>query len=337
MTDARHLREGPPCGRRETHTMTKQVLVLDDYQKVALQSADWSRLEGRAEVHVHHEHLASEADVIEALQDYDAVVAMRERTAFPRRVLDRLPRLRLLVTTGPSNAAIDLAAAQDNGVVVCGTRGAFPAPAELTWALIHALTRNIVQEDRALRDGTWQTTIGTELAGRTLGIVGLGRLGQRVARVAHAFDMNVVAWSENLTAEQAAESGATLVGKDELFASSDVVTVQLQLSERTAGLIGAHELGLMRPTAYLVNTSRGPIVDETALVEALRSGSIAGAGLDVFDQEPLPADHPLRYLPNTVLTPHIGYVARDLYAIFYADAVDDVDNWLSGTPIRVIS
>jgi phosphoglycerate dehydrogenase-like enzyme len=317
--------------------MTTQVEVLDDYQHVALQSADWSRLDGRAEVHVQHEHQASEADLVASLRDADVVVAMRERTAFPRHVLDQLPRLRLLVTTGPSNAAIDVAAAQANGVVVCGTGGAYPAPAELTWALIHALTRKIVEEDRALRSGSWQTTLGTELSGRTLGIVGLGRLGQRVARVAHAFDMTVVAWSENLTSEQATEVGASLVGKDELFASSDIVSVHLQLSPRTTGLIGSRELGLMRPTAYLVNTSRGPIVDEPALVEALRSRSIAGAGLDVFDEEPLPADHPLLSVPDTVLTPHIGYVTRDLYAIFYGDVVDDIDSWLAGTPVRVVT
>jgi phosphoglycerate dehydrogenase-like enzyme len=316
--------------------MTPKVAVLDDYQDVALQSADWSLLDGRADVHVLHEYLANEADLVATLHDCDVVVVMRERTAFPRRVLDQLPRLRLLVTTGPSNAAIDLAAAQANGVVVCGTGGAYPAPAELTWALIHALTRNIVHEDRELRRGSWQTTIGTELAGRTLGIVGLGRLGRRVARVAHAFDMNVVAWSENLTREQAEEGGAALVGKDELFSSADIVTVHLQLSARTAGLIGAHEFTLMRPTSYIVNTARGPIIDEAALVAALQSESIAGAGLDVFDVEPLPADHPLRSLPNVVLTPHIGYVCRDLYAIFFADVVDDIDSWLRGKPVRVV-
>jgi phosphoglycerate dehydrogenase-like enzyme len=317
--------------------MTAQVAILDDYQHVALQSADWSRLDSRAEVRVQHEHHATEADLVASLRDVDVVVAMRERTAFPRSVLDQLPRLRLLVTTGPSNAAIDVAAARANGVVVSGTGGAYPAPAELTWTLIHALTRHIVEEDRALRSGRWQTTLGTELSGRTLGIVGLGRLGQRVARVAHAFDMSVVAWSENLTGERATEGGATLVGKDELFASSDIVSVHLQLSPRTTGLIGSRELGLMRRTAYLVNTSRGPIVDESALVEALRSGSIAGAGLDVFDQEPLPADHPLLSAPHTVLSPHIGYVTRDLYAIFYGDVVDDIDNWLAGTPTRVVT
>jgi phosphoglycerate dehydrogenase-like enzyme len=318
------------------HTATR-VAILDDYQHVALESADWSRLDGRADVHVLHEYLATEAEVVAALQNYDVVVAMRERTAFPRQVLDQLPRLRLLVTTGPANAAFDVAAAHANGVVVCGTGGAYPAPAELTWALIHALTRNLVQEDRALRSGSWQVTIGTELAGRTLGVVGLGRLGQRVTRVAHAFDMNVVAWSENLTAAQAAESGATLVGKDELFATADIVTVHLQLSERTRGLIGARELGLMQPTAYIVNTSRGPIIDEAALVTALQSESIAGAALDVFDVEPLPSDHPLLSLPNVILTPHIGYVCKDLYAIFYGDVVDDIDNWLMGTPVRVVS
>jgi phosphoglycerate dehydrogenase-like enzyme len=317
--------------------MTATVAVLDDYQDVALQSADWSRLDGRADVHVLHEYLATEADLVATLQDYDVVVAMRERTAFPRRILEQLPRLGLLVTTGPSNAAIDVAAARERGVVVCGTGGAYPAPAELTWALIHALARNVVQEDRALRAGRWQTTIGTELAGRTLGVVGLGRLGQRVARVAHAFDMEVVAWSENLSRRRAEECGATLVDKDELFRSSDVVTVHLQLSDRTRGLIGARELALMRPTAYIVNTARGPIIDETALVAALQAESIAGAGLDVFDVEPLRADHPLRSTPNTVLTPHLGYVSRDLYAIFFTDVVDAIDTWLQGTPVRVLA
>jgi phosphoglycerate dehydrogenase-like enzyme len=317
--------------------MTATVAVLDDYQDVALQSADWSRLDGRADVHVLHEYLATEADLVATLQDYDVVVAMRERTAFPRRILEQLPRLGLLVTTGPSNAAIDVAAARERGVVVCGTGGAYPAPAELTGALIHALARNVVQEDRALRAGRWQTTIGTELAGRTLGVVGLGRLGQRVARVAHAFDMEVVAWSENLSRRRAEECGATLVDKDELFRSSDVVTVHLQLSDRTRGLIGARELALMRPTAYIVNTARGPIIDETALVAALQAESIAGAGLDVFDVEPLRADHPLRSTPNTVLTPHLGYVSRDLYAIFFTDVVDDIDKWLQGTPVRVLA
>ena len=314
-----------------------RVVVLDDYQDVARDAADWSCLDGRADVQMLHTHVPDEADLVAALQDYDVVVCMRERTAFPKKVIDQLPRLRLLVTTGPSNAAIDVAAARANGVVVSGTGGLYHSPAELTWALIHAVTRHIVVEDRALRQGSWQVSVGTELAGRTLGIVGLGRIGQRVARVARAFDMQVLAWSENLTSEIAEEHGATAVGKDELFASSDVVSVHLQLSGRTAGVIGARELALMRPSAFIVNTSRGPIIDEPALVEALRSGEIAGAGLDVFDVEPLPGDHPLRSLPSVVLTPHIGYVSKDVYAIFYADVVDDIDKWLDGTPVRELA
>lgn len=317
--------------------MAVNVAVLDDYQKVALQSADWSDLSRRATITVFNENIAREDSLIEALQPFEVVVAMRERTPFPARVIQALPRLKLLVTTGPYNASIDAAAATEQGVIVCGTGGLLHPTSELTWGLIHAVTRNIPREDQAIRQGRWQTSVGAELGGRTLGIVGLGKLGQRVARVARAFDMNVIGWSQNLTAETAAEHGATLVTKEALFAESDVVTVHLVLSDRTRGLIGSRELGLMKPTSYIVNTSRGPIIDEAALVAALRSGAIAGAALDVFDAEPLPADHPFRSLANTVLTPHIGYVGQETYRIFYADVVDDIDNWLNGTPVRVIS
>lgn len=317
--------------------MEARVAVLDDYQGVALEYADWGPLDGRVSVEVFDRTIGDADELVRTLRPFDVVVGMRERTPFPASLLDQLPNLRLLVTTGPANASFDVAAAAARGVVVSGTGGLLHPTSELTWGLILALTRHIPEEDRAIRAGGWQSTIGPELAGRTLGVLGLGRLGQRVARVAHAFDMSVVAWSQNLTEETAAAHGATLVGRDELFATSDVVTVHLVLSERTRGLVGARELGMMRPTAYLVNTSRGPIVDEDALVDALRRGGIAGAGLDVFDREPLPADHPLRTLPNTVLTPHIGYVATDIYRIFFRDVVEDIAAWLDGSPVRVVT
>jgi phosphoglycerate dehydrogenase-like enzyme len=311
---------------------------LDDYQDVALSSADWSGLDGRAEVEVFRDYLGSDpSKVIAALEPFDVVVCMRERTPFPAEVLSALPALQLLVTTGMANAAIDVAAANARGVTVCGTGGLLSPTSELAWGLIHSLTRKIPQEDRALREGRWQTTMGVELAGRTLGLLGLGGLGQRMARVARAFDMPIVAWSQNLTADVAAEHGATLVSKDELFARSDILSVHLKLSERTEGLVGARELALMKATAYLINTSRGPIVDTDALVAALHTGAIAGAGLDVFDVEPLPADHPLRSAPNTVLTPHIGYVGVDTYAIFFGQVVEDIVQWLEGAPVRVLS
>jgi phosphoglycerate dehydrogenase-like enzyme len=270
------------------------------------------------------------------LADFDVVVAMRERTPFPRTLLDRLPRLRLLVTTGMRNAAIDLRAAADRGVLVCGT-GGLPYPtAELTWALILALARRVPREDRATREGGWQETLGIGLNGKSLGVLGLGTLGTRVARVGRALEMNVVAWSQNLTAERAAAVGATLVERDELLTRADVVTIHLVLSDRTRGLIGARELGLMRKTAYLVNTSRGQIVEEGALIRALEAGAIAGAGLDVYDEEPLPLDHRLRRLPNTVITPHLGYVTEETYRVFYAEALEDVRAFLAGAPVRVL-
>jgi phosphoglycerate dehydrogenase-like enzyme len=310
-----------------------RVAVLDDYQGVALGCADWSRLE----VEVFPDHLADDDALVERLAPFDAVVAMRERTPFTRARLERLPNLRLLVTTGMRNASIDLDAAREHGVIVSGTGSLGPPTAELAWALILALTRHVPAEDRAMREGGWQHTIGPELAGHRLGIVGLGRLGARMAAIGRAFEMEPVAWSQNLTAERAAEAGAELVGKEELFSTADVVTIHLVLSDRTRGLVGAPELALMRPTAYLVNTSRGPIVDEGALLDALHGGRIAGAALDVYDTEPLPADHPLRRAPNTVLTPHIGYVTTGTYEVFYREAVEDIDRWLAGAPIRVLS
>jgi phosphoglycerate dehydrogenase-like enzyme len=312
-----------------------RVAILDDYQGVALLLADWSTL--AADVTVFRDHLADEDRVAARLADFDVVVAMRERTPFPRTLLERLPKLRLLVTTGMRNASIDLRAATDRGVVVCGTGGVPSPTAELTWALILALMRHVPQEDRATREGRWQETLGITLAGKTLGVLGLGQLGSRVARVGRAFEMDVLAWSQNLTAEKAASVGATLAaGRDEVLTRADIVTIHLVLSDRTRGLLGARELALMRPTAYLVNTSRGPIVDEEALIAVLRAGAIAGAGLDVFDEEPLPLDHPLRRLSNTVITPHLGYVTEETYRVFYPQALEDVRTFLAGAPVRVL-
>jgi phosphoglycerate dehydrogenase-like enzyme len=313
-----------------------RLAILDDYQHVAGSLADWSRLERAVDVRIFHDHLADLDAVAERLHDFEIVIAMRERTPFPAALFERLPKLELLVSTGARNRAIDLEAARNAGVVVCGTRALGGGTVELTWGLIIALTRNIAREDAAVRGGEWQVSIGPELAGRTIGIVGLGRVGGRVAEIACAFGMSPVAWSENLTAERAAAVGARLVGKDELFETADIVTLHVVLSERTRGLVGARELALMKPTAYLVNTARGPIVDERALVAALDAGSIAGAALDVFDEEPLPLGHSLRALPNTVVTPHIGYVARDAYEAFYGDALEDIEAFLAGSPIRLL-
>ena len=316
-----------------------RVAVLDDYQGVALEMADWSSLQdgpNGVEVDVFSDHSSDEDDVAERLRPYDAVVAMRERTPFRRGLLERLPNLRLLVTTGMRNASIDVGAATDNGVTVCGTNGLPYPTAELTWGLILALARKVPTEDRATREGHWQVTMGEGLQGKTLGVLGLGNLGSQVATVGVAFGMRVIAWSQNLTAERASQFGAGLVSKEDLLRSSDILTIHTILSRRTRGLIGADELAMMKRSAYLVNTSRGPIVDEEALIAALRSGAIAGAGLDVFDVEPLPLDHPLRSLPNTVLTPHMGYVTSETYRIFYSDAVEDIRAFLVGAPVRVI-
>lgn len=311
-----------------------RVVVLDDYQRVASTVADWSAIDG--DVTFVHEHVQGE-ELVGLLREATVVVAMRERTGFDAELLGRLDGVELLVTTGPANASIDVAAATRNGVTVCGTRS-LPSPAaEMTWALLLALVRHVPQSDRDLREGRWQTTMGTELAGRTLGLLGLGRLGQRVARVGLAFEMQVLAWSQNLDPSAARALGVEPTGKDDLLSRSDVVSLHLRLSDRTRGVVGSRELGLMRPTSYLVNTSRGPLVEEAALVEALSSGTIAGAGLDVYDREPLASDHPLRTSPRTVLSPHLGYVTEESYAVFYGDAVEDVVAWLAGKPVRVVT
>jgi phosphoglycerate dehydrogenase-like enzyme len=314
-----------------------RVAVLDDYQDVALQMADWSVLPPDTKVQVFRNHLSDQGALAERLREFEIVVAMRERTPFPRGLLDRLPNLKLLVTTGMRNASIDVGAATDLGITVCGTQGLPYPTAELTWGLILALLRHIPREDRATRDGQWQVSVGVGLRDKVLGVIGLGNLGSQVATVGKAFGMSLLAWSQNLTAERAAQVGATLVSKDELLSRSDIATIHLVLSDRTRGLIAARELSLMKRTAYLINTSRGPIVDEQALIQALRQGTIAGAALDVYDEEPLPMDHPLRQLPNTVITPHLGYVTVEGYRVFYGNAVEDIQAFLQGKPVRVIT
>lgn len=316
--------------------MAVAVVVLDDYQDVAREFGDWARLADRVELTVLTEHVEDVETLVRRLADAEVVVAMRERTPFPASVLDRLPRLRLLVTTGMANVAIDLAAAARRGVTVTGTRGVATATAELTWALILALVRQVPAESQRMRAGGWQSTVGGDLAGHTLGVLGLGRLGAQVATIGRAFGMDVLAWSQNLRTERASELGVRAVTREELLTGSDIVTVHLKLGDRTRGLIGEPELRSMRRDAYLVNTSRGPIVDERALLTALREGWIAGAGLDVFDTEPLPAGHPLRTAPNTVLTPHLGYVTRDTYRVFFGDVVEDIEAFLAGRPVRVL-
>jgi phosphoglycerate dehydrogenase-like enzyme len=310
------------------------VTVLDDYQNVALSSADWSPVLATHVVEVLTDHLE---DVGLRLASSEVVVAMRERTAFDAGLFDRLPTLKLLVTTGMKNASIDLDAARAHGVTVCGTEGIGNAVPEVTVGMMIALTRNFAQEDAAVRAGGWQHTIGPGLGDKTLGVIGLGRLGIPVATIAQGLGMVVIAWSPQLTQERADPYGVRSVSKDELFRTADVITIHMPLSDRSRGLVGAAELQQMKPTAYLINTSRGPIVDEAALISVLRSGGIAGAGLDVYDVEPLPRDHPLRSLPNTLLLPHIGYVTTDAYEFWYTQAVENIAAWTAGSPVRVLS
>ncbi|MFI9384330.1 D-2-hydroxyacid dehydrogenase family protein [Kutzneria sp. NPDC052558] len=308
--------------------------VLDDYQDAARSLADWSEVE----LTVFREHMASEDEVAAALADFDVVVIMRERTPFPASLIERLPKLRLLITSGMRNASIDLAAASRAGVTVCGTASRSEPPVELTWALILGLCRHLVPENVAFRSGgPWQSTIGTDLAGATLGLIGLGKIGTRVATIARAFGMNVQAWSQNLTSERCDAVGAALAPSlPELMAASDVVSVHLALSERTRGLVDAAALAAMKPSSLLVNTSRAAIVDTDALVAALTAGRIAGAGLDVFDLEPLPADHPLRTLPTVLATPHLGYVTYGNYSRYFVEAVEDIHAFAAGAPIRTL-
>ena len=317
--------------------MPTRVAILDDYQGVASSMADWAALGPGVSVQPFRERIGTEDDIAERLRNFDVIVAMRERTPFPAALIERLPSLKLLVTTGTRNAAIDVKAAAARGVVVCGTSMLATPPVELTWGLILSLARNIPRESAAMRTGAWQTTIGVGLHGKTLGIVGLGRLGTDVARIGKAFGMQVVAWSQNLTRETTDAQGVELVDKDALFQRADIVTLHLVLSNRTRGIVGERELAMMKPTALLINTARGPIVDEHALIHALRHSVFAGAGLDVFDEEPLPADHPLRRLENALLTPHLGYVTVENYREAYGQAVDDIRSFLAGTPVRVIT
>lgn len=317
------------------------MAVLDDYAGVALGLADWSPVQSCSEVTVFDRHLA-EAEAVDALRPFDVVCTMRERMAFPRTLIERLPNLKLITIVGRALPNLDMSAASERGVLVAHSDFASPrfrslrdATPEFAWGLMIATVRNLAEEHRRMRDGGWQTTAGMTLSGKTLGLLGLGRIGGRMAEYARVFGMQAIAWSQNLTEEAAAAGGARRVEKSALFAESDVVSVHVVLSERTRGLVGAAELALMKPTAYLINTSRGPIVDEAALVAALGTGRIAGAGLDVFDVEPLPPDHPLRGLPNVTLSPHLGYVTREMLGAFYADTVEAVVAWLDGAPTRI--
>jgi phosphoglycerate dehydrogenase-like enzyme len=315
-----------------------RCVALDDYQNVAANFGDWSRLKGQVELRSLTEFIADREVLVAALADADIVIAMRERTPFDRALFERLPKLKLLITTGMKNASIDLKAAADRGVPVCGTESSAGATAELTWGLIFSLMRKIPVEAGNFRNGKWQTTVGREVSGRHLGVIGLGKLGSRVARAGLAFGMKISAWSQNLTAERCAEIGVEHAKSiDSLLQSSDIVTIHMVLSDRTRGLLKARELGLMKRDALLINTSRGPIVDEAALVAALKEKRIAGAGIDVFDKEPLPAGHPLRSLDNLVATPHIGYVTEEAYRLFYGQSVEDIAAWLAGKPVRVLS
>jgi phosphoglycerate dehydrogenase-like enzyme len=311
--------------------------ILDDYQNVALNVTDWSKVAGDLDIKVFNQHLGGADNVIKALQGFPIVCAMRERTAFPRAVIEKLPDLKLLITTGTRNASIDVAAAKERGIIVCGTPSVGSPTAGIAIGLMLELTRRIGYENARMKAGvSWQSTIGIDLEGMTLGVLGLGKLGIRTATIAKAFGMKVIAWSQNLTAEKCAAAGVDYVGKEDLFRRADFITIHLVLSARTRGLVGASELALMKPTAYIINTSRGPIIDEAALLTVLREKRIAGAGLDVFDVEPLPIDHPLRKMDNVVLTPHLGYVALQNYRAYFAGVVEDIRAFLDGKPIRVL-
>ena len=318
-----------------------RVAILDDYAGMALDLADWSPVQDQSEVTVFDRHL-SETEAADALRPYDVISTLRERMALPRSLIERLPNLKLITIVGKSLPNLDMAAASERGVLVAHSDFANPrfravrdATPELAWGLMIATVRNLAEEHRRMRDGAWQATTGLTLSGRTLGLLGLGRIGKRMAEYAKVFGMEIIAWSQNLTAEAAAAVGARRVEKATLFEESDVVSIHLVLSERTRGLVAEPELARMKPHAYLINTSRGPIVDEAALIAALTTGRIAGAGLDVYDIEPLPPNHPLRVLPNVTLSPHLGYVTREMLGAFYSDAVEAVAAWLNGTPIRI--
>jgi phosphoglycerate dehydrogenase-like enzyme len=316
--------------------MRLRCAVLDDFQGAATEFADWSPLADRVDVVSHDTHFADEDALAAALAEADIVVTLRERVPFPASLIARLPRLKLLIASGMRNSVIDYAAAEAHGVTVCGTASSSTPPVELTWALLLGLARGIVEESNALRaGGPWQRTVGADLHGRRLGLLGLGKIGGRVAQVGLAFGMDVSAWSQNLTRERADEVGVHLsASKEELLAESDFVSVHLALGDRTRGLLGPCELALLRPTAYLINTSRAAIIDQDALLAALHEGRIAGAGVDVFDTEPLPADHPMRTAPRLLATPHLGYVSQANYATYYGQAVENIQAYLAGSPVR---
>ncbi len=314
-----------------------RVALLDDYQQIGLSMADWGHLSGRAQITSIGEHIADPDALVARLQSYDAVMLIRERTKFPKTVIDRLPALKLIVTAGMWNAALDIDAATARGIQICGTGGWPHATAELALGLMLALVRQIPAEDQAMRNGLWQTRMGRGLNGMTLGVIGLGKLGAQMARFGTMLGMRVLAWSQNLTEAAAAEGGAEWASKSALLAQSDVISIHLKLSERTKGLLGAPEFATMKSSAYLINTSRGPIIDEAALLDALRQSRIGGAGLDVFDHEPLAVDHPFRGLGNVILTPHIGYVVEQNHRIFYQDALEDIEAFLNGAAIRTMN
>ncbi len=317
--------------------MSYKAAILDDYQNVAMTITDWSPIAKDVELTVFNKPFAGPDEAIKALQGFAIVVGMRERTPFPRKVIEALPELKLLITTGARNNSFDVTAAAERGVTVCGTGGFGSPTTSIAFGLMLELTRRIGFENARLKSGEpWQVTLGRDIEGMTLGILGLGKLGRRSAAVGKAFGMTPIAWSQNLTPEKAKEGGADYVSKDDLFRRADIVTIHVVLSDRSRGLVGARELGLMKKTAYLVNTSRGPIVDETALIAALQARAIAGAGLDVFDREPLPLDHPFRKMDNVVITPHLGYVSEQNYRKYFVDVVEDIRGWLDGKPVRVI-
>ena len=313
------------------------IAVLDDYQNVAFGCANWGDVAGKASVIMFNDHIHDWDSLVERLKDFEIICAMRERTPFPNEILHRLPNLQLLITTGMRNASIDVKAANDQGVTVCGTDGLPHPTAELAWGLILDLARNISRENEAVKNGEWQTTMGVGLKWKTLGLIGLGNLGGQVANYGNAFGMNVIAWSQNLTKEKAKEKNAKYASLETLMAESDFISIHTVLSLRTKGLIDSSKLELMKKTSFLINTSRGPIVDESALVNALEKNLIAGAGLDVFDLEPLPLEHPLITLGNTIITPHVGYVTKETYKIFYEQTVECITAFIQGNPIRVIN
>lgn len=313
-----------------------KIAVLDDYQNAAPNMADWSRLSDHEVVFFDQVYEGLDG-FAERLRPFDIICVMRERSPMRRDLLERLPNVKLLATAGMRNAAIDLEYCKDRGIAVCGTQNSAQATPELAWGLIINLARNISIENERMRTGTWITTLGTDLYGKTLGILGLGKLGRKMAQIAQAFDMRCIAWSANLTDQAAAEVGVERVDKDDLFRQSDFLTVHYKLGERSHGLVGADQLALMKPSAFLINTSRGPIVDTDALIAALQAGTIAGAGIDVYDQEPLAPDAPIRQAPNTILTPHLGYVTDGIYQAFYSQMVESIEAWMAGNPVRVLA